>query len=240
MIAKRSRPFAGTFLSLELETGLSIAELGRVFDLAEAWEAKLSPHRETSVLGSLRSGAVSAELEAAWHFCRDLRELSRGAFDPFLPGSEVADPGGWAKGFILDELANSLRRIDPTARGILNAGGDVRYLSSGANEVHLRLGPLATPFVRAFETNALATATSATNVAEQNARSSTRYHRPRRPGLTADHAVVVTAESALVADAMTKVGLFAEPPVIAECGRKFQARVLVFDPAGNLEQVFSS
>lgn len=83
-----------------------------------------------------------------------------------------------------------------------------------------------------------AIATSSLNTATNDKHSSTEYSKQLRSGLTPDHTVSVLAHNCMLADALTKVALFAGFEVLQKCAMVFKADILVFDAHGELKEMF--
>jgi thiamine biosynthesis lipoprotein len=87
-----------------------------------------SPFKPTSEValyraGLERPGQQSAEFEAVMHACREVRSLTRGAFDPWaVPGGY--DPSGYVKGWAAGRASAVLNEAG-LADHLVNAGGDV-------------------------------------------------------------------------------------------------------------------
>lgn len=145
------------------------------------------------------------------------------------------DFSGIAKGFIVDELCGFLSQRLATTSGIVNAGGDLRFFNSAEPQVEIRLGT-ATALSRqlTLEPPHESVATSTFKEATSDPLSTTEYSLSPRAGLNAECTVTVLAKSCAVADALTKVGWFAAPPVAQKCAERFGARILVFNEAGAL------
>ena len=146
-------------------------------------------------------------------------------------------------------------------KGVVNAGGDMRFFNTKAkwgymaddsaptpsvstgtkiprflNAVDLRLGNYDSPVIRHMETARAALATSSLTVSKNNAQSTTRYELKLRPNLTADHAAVVLADLCSVADALTKVALFGNPTQIQNAANAFSSEILIFDGFGEITE----
>ncbi len=258
LIYKRKRPLMGTFVTVMVEgppdprveraVNATFVELTRL----EGLLTRFSPDSALSRLNAARVGsavAVPPELATLLRLALRARRVSRGAFEPFHPrpskteaptvllrrggrarrvARAAVDLSGIAKGFAADRAASLLARRLPARRGTVDAGGDARFFGRGAREVHLRLGDPRRPTLRSLVTDARAVAVSAPGHARVLGKSSTDY-RGRR-ALRACAAAF--ASSAAVADALTKVGLFADDATADAAARRLRARVLAFDASG--------
>ena len=214
---KRSRPLLGTFFSIEVDDANSQSLVTQAFELAASLESKLSPH--------LPILPASPERDECLQIAGDLARISEGAFDPYVGGR--LDLGGIAKGFIVDQVVELIQAGAPRILGVVNAGGDLRFFNEANRRVSLRLGGGR---MQDFESPLDAVASSSPDVSMTSEISTTRYHRPLRSGLSRETTVTAMAPTCAVADALTKVGLFAPPQVIEKTVRHCQARLLVFDP----------
>lgn len=241
----------GTYVTIFLEGGERArleAACADAFAEAERMATLLSPFDPESTHARLNAlaigGAVTVEPEfiELWERARAFQARSGSAFDPgaldafTIEGDLCArnaagefDLRGVAKGFVVDQALERLFGL----RGWINAGGDLRVLSlESETSVELRLGTLEAPCLRRLRLTQPAVATSSLAVASGDPRSSTVYRRRPREGLTTASAVTVMAPTAEIADALCKVGLFAEPAIIEACAREWSATVLVFDAQG--------
>lgn len=182
----------------------------------------------------------------------DLRDLaaqieasSRGAFRTRNSRGEL-DLKGLAKGYIIDRAVELLApHLDTFC---VNAGGDMRWhhravaRSPGAElaratgrAVTLRLGPAAAPVARDFLAPRQALAVSSATVAANDARSTTVYETSAL-GIGIDDTVVACASTCAVADALTKVAMFANAELLEAVARAYDAVILIFDPNGELKR----
>ncbi len=138
----------------------------------------------------------------------------------FLARPMLLDLGGIAKGFAVDRAIHELKRRGCT-QGVVNAGGDLR-----------RFGPVAQPIllrrrnglaqVAELRCGALATSAPHAPHAERLAQPLGCIFDPRvQRAWDANEAVMVSAPSCVIADALTKVAALAGPtcgPVLARFG----------------------
>ncbi len=180
--------------------------------------------------------------------CRDLCARTAGGFEPALPGHGSVmdwvpvgkrglrlkrrarlDLGGIAKGYAVDLAVAALRRGGVHA-GLVNAGGDLRVFGSLPWPVALRAGydsGAGTMPALALQDCALAVSACEAAAAPREHRG---YYWPGAGGGYARRAArrtaAVIAPSAALADALTKVQLFAAPARAAAILAHYRARAL--------------
>ena len=248
---KRSRPLLGTFLTIEVDSPELISQ---AFDEASRLEAKFSiyrPDSEISRINARDNGSnsnVTREFADLLELAREISRDSCGAFRVAdfelreltitkAPNAKL-DLNGIAKGAIVDALTNFITARAPEASGWINAGGDLRQFGRIKSQVQLRLGSFDRPIARQIELGAEAVATSSLTVAANDPQSRTTYPLKLRKGLSQDSAATVITSRCAVADALTKVALFAEPSIIAKCAEKFAARILIFDSEAKVVETY--
>ena len=236
--SKRVRPLLGTFLEIALFTNgdfslpLTLAfeeasRLEKIFNLKD-------PASEINNLSIENSPVFSEVLLKAEEFF----SASEGAFSPYLETGQKLDLNGIAKGFIVDKIVESILQENSSLSGSVNAGGDLRYFNCPEKTVNLQLGPLASPVFRKLRLAKNAVASSSMSPSKKDNRSSTRYRQVLRSGLSESHTVTVMADTCIVADALTKVALFANSEVAQNCSLFYKAQVMIFDATGELFEVF--
>jgi thiamine biosynthesis lipoprotein len=145
------------------------------------------------------------------------------------------DLGGLAKGFAVDEAVSVLRAAGINS-ALVNAGGDLRVFGCHSFPVEIRnpwrLGRTLGP----FRAKNVAIATSAHYFADRLKPDALigPFVDPRFRELRGDLlSVSVSAPSAMVADALTKIVMLnpAQSPALL---RRFAAAALVYDPAGSV------
>ncbi len=123
------------------------------------------------------------------------------------------DLGGIAKGFAVDRAVETLQAAG-VASGVVNAGGDLRVFGPEVQRVHLRDPAIPVEFPQTVEVRDAALATSAGYFSRKQRRGAPVCAlldgRTRAPGDVTISASVV-APTAALADALTKVALFAPP-----------------------------
>ena len=154
---------------------------------------------------------------------RELCLLSAGGFEPALPAlgtvlqwlpagprsvyvrrAAQVDLGGIAKGFAVDRAVAAMRGAGATA-GLVNAGGDLRVFGREAWPLWICLGT-AEPLQVLLRDGALAGSDPGFSHPPAEHRG---YYPPRYSRRSAPQAKAVMAPSAAVADALTKVLVFA-------------------------------
>jgi thiamine biosynthesis lipoprotein ApbE len=265
---KRARPALGTILLLRLSAPGGASEaaielvLAQAFELCEDLENKFSKFREGSDVSRLNLASVNREIPVSREFVTLMERAvaiwraSEGAFNPFAGQDLLRGPdpilmtgtyaqktvalqldlSGIAKGFIVDQVTAFIGQQLPEVEGTINAGGDLRFLNCDSRQAQIRIaGDSSRARTLSVTQNALAT--SALNEWLENPMSSTNY--PSAPRLDKDCSVSVVAADCAIADALTKVGWFAEPHQIANCAKRFGAEILIFDARGELTESFT-
>jgi thiamine biosynthesis lipoprotein ApbE len=216
------------FLNSVFDHGLSLEKIFNRFDPASALSFYKAKQESTHPL-------LSKLLEIS----QRITELSSGAFSYLDPSSGELDLNGIAKGFVVDQLVEFILSQKPDCSGTINAGGDLRFFNSPTRTAQLRLGDYRNPVFRDWRLHHDAVATSAMNLSMMDEHSSTTYHQRSRAALGPNFSVVVTADHCCIADALTKVGLFAEPELIQACSTALQASTVVFDALGNPLEIYA-
>jgi thiamine biosynthesis lipoprotein len=203
---------------------------------------------ELAQLNRLPAGAhrrVHPWTAALLRLSRELCARSGGIFEPALPGQgsimhwelagmrgvhvrrhAVVDLGGIAKGYAVDQAVAALRCAGAHA-GLVNAGGDLRVYGSDHWLISVRdqAGALQDLPLRNL---ALAASADAGDARPPEHRGYYRRgERARRASPCAPpRAVTVIAPSAALADALTKVQMFAAPARAAALLARYRARAL--------------
>lgn len=249
-VLRRARPLLGTLVEIEVRfTGpeaRALAAVERAFAAVARVHRLMSPVEPESDLVRLHATppgrwvTVHAETAAVLRAARSYSRASGGAFDPVAGGGGAmtdlelgaahrvrrlrdvrVDLGGIAKGYAVDRACAILRRSAAIASGLVNAGGDLRCFGSRASLVQVRApGVRGLAFSLRVRNAALATTGRAVSPGPLrrlvDPRSGRRY-RGRR-------AVTVGARSAMAADALTKIALFAPPALRERLLRRYGAR----------------
>lgn len=236
---RRLRPLLGTFVEIRYDGfaahGVDVSSaMGRAFAVAEFWQSavgKFSYDSWVSRLRRLEAGdglAVPVKIFELIELACELYADSEGAFDPYCGEDGELDLTGIAKGWIVDLMADCLRaECGAAARFCVNAGGDMRFIGEEeVRSVALRIGSGG---FRTVEIRCDAVATSSL----LSSHPSTVYSDRCRVGSEAT--VCVLAPSCAMADALTKIVMFAPAEVCARMLIRHQARALVFDGDGQLQ-----
>ena len=227
---RRMRIEMGTWVAIEARAAAAARAregLAAAFAAVTEVVALMSPERSGSDLERLnraRCGVAVPVHEHTWRvlaFAQRLNRLSKGIFDPCLPGKPGTvqdleltwrqapavtcqvplrlDLGGVAKGFAVDRAVKALRAAGCEA-GLVNAGGDVRVFGTQAQTILLR-GPRGALQAHALSNGAVA-------VSDQDASQPPPGHRGyyARTGcrVPARRYSAVRAPDAMTADALTK------------------------------------
>ena len=153
-VRQRLRPKLGTWVSVRC-VGPDMTAVGDAVEAAFAVfdriGQRLHPTRTGSDLDAIRSRSGVIEVDAwTWELLRAsmvLRGLSKGVFDPRVPGGEIGDVrlyaprcveivrpvsidlGGIAKGFAVDRAIDAIRERGCSS-AVVNAGGDLRVFGA--------------------------------------------------------------------------------------------------------------
>ena len=158
-----------------------------------------------------------------------------------LPGNRVffkrplhLDLGGIAKGFAVDRAVDALLAAG-AVNGCVNAGGDLRVFGDAPQTIHLRHPAQPAAMVRALTLRDAAVATSSGYFSRKQWRGSTVCAlldgRTRQPAAVR-HSASVIAPTAALADALTKIVLFARPSLSTALLARHDAACVLLDVAG--------
>ncbi|MGZ3727011.1 MAG: FAD:protein FMN transferase [Pseudobdellovibrio sp.] len=241
-IFKRMRPLLGTFVEITLYGDADLHPvITSAFEKAEQL-AKIfnyhDPQSELSLynLASDKRKKLSPELSFLIEKAIELRQISDGAFTPFRQNTEKLDLSGLAKGYIVDQVVETVSTIEVNIEGVVNAGGDLRQFNTDNRTIGIRL---ASNRIHQLDLVHEAVASSSLFVAKTDKNSSTIYGKELRTGLNCEDTVVILAGKCLWADALTKIALFAPLEIRNKCAIKYKAQIFVFDENGNLKEMFN-
>jgi thiamine biosynthesis lipoprotein len=249
---RRLRPLFGSFCAIEAVGSEASSTAGvhhaveRAFHVMADIEHRMHPTRVGSDLRAIATSPHVAVVigDATWRvlaLAKDISKFSNGVFDPCLPSqpgklsdvelleNSVAicrvpiaiDLGGIAKGFAVDQAIEALRD-DGCISGLVNAGGDVRVFGKEAQHFFLRARD-RDPLEIELRDAALA----ATEVGAADATPEHRGYYTRsgdRP--IARRCAAVIANSAAIADALTKCVLFCTSDELEAILRRYNATLL--------------
>jgi thiamine biosynthesis lipoprotein len=247
----RVRPLLGTFVAIEAEGGTQAEPaVAAAFAAVLRVERLMRPLTAGSDVARISSAAPGETLPIdAWTYAvleraRAFHGASRGLFDPcrptqpgrlgdleLLPPDRVVcrapvalDLGGIAKGFAVDRAIDELKRHRCT-RGIVNAGGDLRWFGTGTHTVVLRR---ETP--HATESLRIELAEGALAVSAPRSSASPREHVGYYLGTSGEPATgrwtAVIAAEATLADALVKCVMLGTPRDAAELLARYGARMV--------------
>ena len=240
----------GTLVAIEARSpdgALAEYAVNVAFAVIHKVEFLLHPTRGESELARLNRSPPGRRIPvhpwtlALLRLGRDLCARSDGLFEPALPragsimhwlpagGCAVmvqrrasVDFGGIAKGYAVDLAAAAMRRAG-IRHGLINASGDLRVFGDGYWPVTIRTGGTATA-LQALEIHNCALATSDPDCGHRPPEHRGYYRggmgwqrQPARP-------VAVMAPTAALADALTKVLMFAAPAHSARLLAHYGAR----------------
>ena len=218
------RPLLGTFFEITTDTdestvNLAFAEAARLEKIFNLFD----PDSEINNAGN--STGRSSEFAEVLALALSLETASNGAFRAQKNGT--FDFNGIAKGFIVDSVAQFIQSRDQFCSGSISAGGDLLLFNQEPKKIMIRLGTPSLPVYRELLVSNKGVATSAGAFSALSG-SSTRYDE--KTGLSA----TVVAPTCVMADALTKVALFAEAEILKKCARQYRAQFLLFDDYGSL------
>lgn len=233
-VFKRTRPALGTFVEISLADGTDpqskitsafavVSELEKIFNFHDR-ESELSRYNRHP---GFKPGT---HLNAVLEFADKVKATSNGAFS-VDPGK--ADLSGIAKGYIVDEVIKHLSQSAPTSQILVNAGGDLRFFNWPKKKVTVRCALAGTELLITKD----AMASSVFETPAQSAPSTTYFSKKTAHSRST---VSVLADSCMTADALTKVGLFADAEIVQKCAKTFNSEFLFFDENGELAQYCKS
>lgn len=218
-----SRLNAGAHLAAVPASAALLSVLRAALDFAEASDGAFDPvvGGRLTALGLLPDSAVRAAPDACW---RDVGIDAQGRVRFAKPLR--LDFGGIAKGYAVD-CAIAVLRDAGVASAQVNAGGDLRVFGAAAQTIALRDPRAPTRFAQRVALRDQALATSApyhtTAAGTPSALIEPRSGDPYAGG----DSISVIAPSALVADALTKVALFATSERLDALLERHDAQLLV-------------
>ena len=250
---RRARPCLGTYVEISVAAAPDAsAAVEAAFAAAARVDALMSVQRQESELSRInREAAVRAVEVHPWTFevlelASRLYRASGGLFDCAArtlrrpagehiilepPGSVryarplYVDLGGIAKGYAVDRAVEALRAAG-VARGMVNAGGDLRVFGSVPERIHVRLPEGGLLPVAEVEEGALATSSGESEppcgLPILDRAGKTRY---------AARLASVLAESCAIADGLTKVVILAGAAAESAL-RQFAAEAAFLDGTG--------
>lgn len=261
-VFKRARPAFGTILQIELDTDDS-AIFEEAFAKAEELEQCFSKFRGTSDLSRLNSAPIAVEIEVPQAFAEvlslalDLFTISGGGFNPYSSGSGHVqvrneegrwfakknepcslDLSGIAKGYAVDKICELITERRPHSSGVVNAGGDLRFINTAEREVMVRGTSSAAKLRRLYVTQD-GVATSSFSESRGNPLSTTVYPLAPRADLDESCSVTVMASNCALADALTKAVWFGNTETTRTCVKDYKAQVLILDAEGNLREQYT-
>jgi thiamine biosynthesis lipoprotein len=244
------RPALGTLVAVEARAShvkTSEHAVNAAFAAIDYVEWLLHPTRrgsELALLNRLAPGAhrrVHPWTAAVLRLSCELCARSAGIFEPALPGQgsimnwalagtrgvyvrrhAVVDLGGIAKGYAVDRAVAALRFAGAHA-GIVNAGGDLRVY--GADHWQISVRDQAGRR-RDLPLRDLALAASTDSGGSMPREHRGYYRRGERASRAPPRAAAVIAPSAALADALTKVQMFAAPARAAVLLARYRAHAL--------------
>ena len=237
----------GTLVAIEArspDAALAERAINAAFGVIHNVESLLHPTRAGSDLARLNRAAAGCQLPVhPWtvtllRLSRELCARSGGLFEPALPGAGSimhwfpagacavvvrqrarVDFGGIAKGYAVDLAAAVMRRAG-IRHGLINAGGDLRVFGDLPWPVIIRTGDSA----MALELRNCALATSDPGCKHRPSEHRGYYTGGPDPRRQSPRPASVVAPTAAIADALTKVLMFAAPARSAQLLVRYRAR----------------
>ncbi len=186
------------------------------------------------------------------------KSISKGAFE-YKYGENI-DLLGIAKGYIVDAGVSFFSKKIKFGTLFINAGGDLSFKDLSKKnpkkkkilikekektkrlhhkKILLRMGTLNQAIHREITLVLPALATSSFNQLARDQFSTTNYyHHKLRRGLDPLSTVVVQAPNLIIADALTKIALFAKSKIVQKTSVLFSALIWIFDSKGELHKCF--
>lgn len=218
----RARPLMGTLFEIDA----SPEAIATGFQMAERMEYALSKFNPQSLV--YKQGSISEEFQPLFDLAGHLQRESGGAFE--FETNDQMDLSGIAKGWIADRVAEAVARDEETVT--VNAGGDLRWIGGTGRKVALR----AARVLRPLQLERLALASSM--VASEH--PSTVYHKSLRRGLAPQDLICAMADECAVADAFTKILMFADVSKIQKLTEIWRVQGLVLNPDGEVKEIWPS
>lgn len=247
--SKRVRPLLGTFVEISIFSAGNFDNiLTLAYDEAQKLENIFNLKNPKSEINNITK-TMSPQLKEVLLVAEKIFIHSEGAFCPYRndlnstattnsANSQEYDLNGIAKGFIVDQMVEKIMQQDPSLSGVVNAGGDLRFFNRIEKNVHLRLGSMTKPIFRELQLTKNALASSSPSLSQYDAKSSTIYSKNLRQGLDSNPTVSVIADTCMIADALTKVGLMANSNIAQNCCLLYNAQMMIFNAKGELTEVF--
>ena len=213
-------------------------------------ESRMHPRRRGSELAQINSAPPRTRIpitDSLWQvlqIAHAMHALSDGAFDPCLPSHPgrlsdltlsapeqksrstlcqvplALDLGGIAKGYAIDRAIEALRSAG-CARGLVNAGGDLRLYGRTESVLLRRARGTCQPLTL---TNAALAVSDLDVEAHHRPAEHRGYYQRSGPSAPQGRFVAIMARSAAVADALTKCVLFADKRSAERALRAFDAQ----------------
>ncbi|MGZ3773928.1 MAG: FAD:protein FMN transferase [Pseudobdellovibrionaceae bacterium] len=242
--SRRVRPLLGTFVEITIfSEGDLNGVITKAFEVGNFLEKIFNlkdPESEISLFNRFskrNDKSCSDPFKEVMEFANQLNHLSQGAFNAQFGNDQHWDLNGIAKGYIVDKMVETILQNDASLKGVINAGGDLRFFNCSERPITLRLGTYEAPVLRTLVLTKNALATSSLSVSRSDPKSSTHYEQSLRKGLDLQSSVSVLADECMIADGLTKVGLFAKKDILEKCAFIFSAQVVIFDGKGETVEV---
>ncbi|QLY25446.1 FAD:protein FMN transferase [Bdellovibrio sp. KM01] len=166
----------------------------------------------------------------------DISTLSDGYFEPFREESKNLDLKCLIRGYIIDEAVKMMREKNPNLMGMVHLAEGIRFFNCPKKSIHVRMSNANIEKELGLFKDAIATTESRGNLYDHE--SATLYLHPLRHGISGRHTVSVIADTSMSANALTKIGLYAPQTIIQSCVAELDAQIIVFDEAGEIEEIF--
>ncbi|MBO9667050.1 MAG: FAD:protein FMN transferase [Bdellovibrio sp.] len=223
----------GSFDTLLTQVLQNITEIEKTLDLdnpkAEIMQLLRSEGDDTFEM----SVSVAQVVEAAL----DFNSISNGAFEPFREDAGHLDLRSLIRGHLVDQTVKQLLKSDPYLMGVVQLAEGMRFFNCPKKSIHVRMGGnFEIEKELGLFKNAFSTTEAGGSMFDNE--SATIYLQPLRHGLSGRHTVSVIADECMTANALSKVGLFADAPTVQKCVTDLHAQILIFDERGEIVEIY--
>ncbi len=166
----------------------------------------------------------------------DISTLSDGYFEPFREESNNLDLKSLIRGYVLDQAVKFLTAKHSSLMGMVHLAEGIRFFNCPKKAIHVRMSNTDIEKELGLFKDAIATTEYRGNLYDNE--SATLYLHPLRHGISGRHTVSVIADTCMIANALTKIGLYAPQEIIQSCVAELDAQIIVFDESGEIEEIF--
>ncbi|WP_168196704.1 FAD:protein FMN transferase [Bdellovibrio sp. ZAP7] len=241
--AQAGRPMLGDFIQINLfSTGSHEALLTSTLQKLAEIEGTLNlddPQSEICRILTVEgddSFEMSKPVAEVLEKALDISTLSEGYFEPFREESKNLDLKSLIRGYIIDQAVSFLKSKHPGLMGMVHLAEGIRFFNCPKRSIHVRMSNADIEKELGLFKDAIATTESRGNLYDPE--SATLYLHPLRHGISGRHTISVIADSSVTANALAKIGLYAPKNVVQSCVAELDAQIIVFDEAGEIEEIF--